>query len=379
MFNIETVTSLDNFYKYDDYWKSSFIISFKEFGFERSDDDQHMYESIDCYDDDSHNSADNIHEIEKPSSFNTLHEFAFDYDDEKDSDNMSVDDLQELEKPCSNTFNSGLAKDDLIALLRSLFPLDNALKHATLGKQKATNVIRQVLGFDYLNEAVSALRSRKFSFIIDETTDKSTAKQLAILATYFDMKSFQTKKLLLDMVEVEDGMAKGIYAAVKQSFSDLHVPMNNIIGYSSDTCNVMFGEYNSVFQLLRAEFPDVVTVKCSCHLIHLVSCKAALQLPKGLEDLCRDVFAHFSRSSKRQDTYKEFQEFFKVEPHKLLAPAQTRWLSLEACVNRILEQYIALQNYFVLVANEDPTHSNDRILKSLQNKYTLAYLEFLSL
>ena len=67
--------------------------------------------------------------------------------------------------------------DDLIALLQSLFPLDNALKHATLGKQKATNVIRQVLGFDYLNEAVSALRSRKFSFIIDETTDKSTAKQ----------------------------------------------------------------------------------------------------------------------------------------------------------------------------------------------------------
>ena len=268
--------------------------------------------------------------------------------------------------------------DDLIALLRSLFPLDNALKHATLGKQKATNVIRQVLGFDYLNEAVSALRSRKFSFIIDETTDKSTAKQLAILATYFDMKSFQTKKLLLDIVEVEDGTAKGIYAAVKQSFSDLHVPMNNIIGYSSDTCNVMFGEYNSVSQLLRAEFPDVVTVKCSCHLIHLVSSKAALQLPKGLEDLCRDVFAHFSRSSKRQDTDKEFQEFFKVEPHKLLAPAQTRWLSLEACVNRILEQYIALQNYFVLVANEDPTHSNDRILKSLQNKYTLAYLEFLS-
>ena len=112
MFNIETVTSLDNFYKYDDYWKSSFIISFKEFGFERSDDDQHMYESIDCYDDDSHNSADSIHEIEKPSSFNTLHEFAFDYDDEKDSDNMSVDDLQELQKPCSNTFNSGLAKKE---------------------------------------------------------------------------------------------------------------------------------------------------------------------------------------------------------------------------------------------------------------------------
>ena len=49
-----------------------------------------------------------------------------------------------------------------------------------------------------------------------------------------------------------------------------------------------------------------------------------------------------------------------------------------AGVNRILEQYLALEHYFVLVANEDRTQSNDRIFKSLQNKFTLAYLEFLS-
>lgn len=71
-------------------------------------------------------------------------------------------------------------------------------------------MIRQVIQFDYLREAVSTLRSRQFSFIIDETTDKSTAKQLAILATYFDMESFQPKQFLLDLIEVEDGTAKEI-------------------------------------------------------------------------------------------------------------------------------------------------------------------------
>lgn len=266
----------------------------------------------------------------------------------------------------------------LLSLLQSMFPSDIALKNVRLGKQKATNVVRQVIGFDYLNEAVSVLRSRKFSFIIDETTDKSTAKQLAILATFFDIESFKGKQYLLDMIEVEDGSAQGIYSAVKKTFTELHVPMENIIGYSSDTTNVMFGKYNSVSQLLKAEYPNVVTVKCSCHLIHLASSYAALNLPKGLEDLCRDIFAHFHRSSKRQDTYKEFQEFFNVEPHQLLSHGQTRWLSLEACVNRILEQYEALKHYFVMAANEDPTHSNDRIVKSLHNKFNLAYMEFLS-
>jgi hypothetical protein len=268
--------------------------------------------------------------------------------------------------------------DDLVELLRSLFPRDGILKRVMLGKQKATNVVRQVIGFNYLNEAISALRSHKFSFIIDETTDRSTTKQLAILATSFDLGDFRLKQYLIDMVEMVDGTAKSIYKAVKKTFTDFHIPMENIVGYSSDTTNVMFGEYNSVAQLIKSEYPKVVAVKCSCHLIHLASSYAALQLPKGLEDLCRNVFAHFNRSSKRQDVYKQFQQFYNVDPHRLLSPGQTRWLSLEACVNRILEQFVPLQNYFILAANEDPTHSNDRIVKSLHNKFNLAYLEFLS-
>ena len=62
-----------------------------------------------------------------------------------------------------------------------------------VGKHKATNVIWQVIGFDYLQESVSALCERKFSIIIDETTDKTTLKQLAVLATYFYMDTFASK------------------------------------------------------------------------------------------------------------------------------------------------------------------------------------------
>ena len=150
------------------------------------------------------------------------------------------------------------------------------------------------------------------------------------------------------MLETDDGTALGIYSKLKEAFDDLHIPMTHIIGYSSDTTNVMFGQRNSVAQLLKSDFNFIQVVKCSCHLIHLVSSYAALKLPKSVEDLCRDLYAHFHRSSKRQDVRKEFQAFFGVEPLKLLSPAQTRWLSLQECVNRILKQYEALKNYFVL-------------------------------
>ena len=121
---------------------------------------------------------------------------------------------------------------------------------------------------------------------------------------------------------------------MKEVFSNMNIPKSNIIGYSSDTTNVMFGQYNSVVQLLKYEFSYVQAVKCSCHL---VSSYAASKLPKSVEDLCRDVYAHFHRS-KRQDVYKEFQSFFGTDPLKLLSPAQTRWLSLPECMNSILEQ-----------------------------------------
>ena len=268
--------------------------------------------------------------------------------------------------------------ESFVELLKNLCPDDKALALVKLGKQKATNIIRQVLGFDYIREATRLLRLQKFSTIIDETIDVSTRKQLAIVTCYFDTKCFQSKQILLDMAEVEDSTAEGIYSAFKGVFQTLNIPMDNIIGYSSDTTNVMFGAHNSVSQLLKSDVRHVHVVKCSCHLIHLASSYAALKLPKSLEDLCHDVYAHFSRSSKRQDTYKEFQEFFEVEPHKLLSPGQTRWLSLGLCVNRILEQYDALKQYFVLVSAEDPSHTNDRIKASLFNDFTRAYLEFLA-
>ena len=64
----------------------------------------------------------------------------------------------------------------------------------------------------------------------------------------------------------------------KKTFVQLHISINNIISYSSNITNVMFGQNNSVSQLLKLEVPFVQLVKYSCHLILLVSSCAALKL-----------------------------------------------------------------------------------------------------
>ena len=60
----------------------------------------------------------------------------------------------------------------------------------------------------------------------------------------------------------------------------------------------------------------------------------------------------------------------EAEPHKLLSLAQTRWLSLESCVTRILEQWHALQLYFTSFVAEkrDPLYTTESILRALSTQ-----------
>ncbi|CAG4994901.1 unnamed protein product [Parnassius apollo] len=175
-----------------------------------------------------------------------------------------------------------------------------------------------------------------------------------------------------------DGTAKGILQTIKGSFSKHEVPLDHVFGLTSDTTNVMMGKHNSVQALLKTEIPHLVVIECSCHLIHLATSYASRKLPKNLEDLCRNIPAYFHMSPKRTEALKQFQDFLKIDQHKLLSAANTRWLSLQACVDRILEQYDALKLFFTGAVFEDPSNTNDSILNSLNNPFNKALLHFMS-
>jgi len=102
-----------------------------------------------------------------------------------------------------------------------------------------------------------------------------------------------------------------------------------------------------------------------------------MKLPKYVEDVARDVYNYISNNPKRLCEYKEFQQFLNIKPHKLLHPAQTRWLSLHSVVKRILSQYPALKLCFTSAALNDGLDNAKIILDRLTNPLTLLYFEFL--
>lgn len=81
-------------------------------------------------------------------------------------------------------------------------------------------------------------------------------------------------------------------------------------------------------------------------------------------------------SFKRKSEFQQFQAFVNLKPHKMLQPCQTRWLSLGAAIDRVLEQYEPLKLYFG-IESFDGVSGADEIQISLNNPVTKLYLEFL--
>ena len=130
--------------------------------------------------------------------------------------------------------------DSLTPLFRKLLPKDQALAGVTLGKQKASNILRHNFSLVLQNQLVELLKTTFFSVIIDETTDRTIDKQLAIMVVFPSEKDLKLHVEVLDMVMSSDGLAEGLTNRIKQVIEENSIPWQIIFGFCADTTNVMF-------------------------------------------------------------------------------------------------------------------------------------------
>ncbi|KAK4024439.1 Uncharacterized protein APZ42_031628 [Daphnia magna] len=132
---------------------------------------------------------------------------------------------------------------------------------------------------------VEKLRTTFFSIVIDETTDVTVESQLAVMVHYWDSAEFKLMVYVLDFVMCKEATTDGLSVSVLGLLDNLHIPSDNFIGFSADTCNVivMFEVNHSVSTILKERISAIVVVKCSCHSCHLVANYASKALPDQLE------------------------------------------------------------------------------------------------
>lgn len=182
---------------------------------------------------------------------------------------------------------------------------------------------------------------------------------------------------MFDADNPSSASAENLYNGLIKTMTDFNITLSNIIGFGSDGCNTMMGEHNSVASRFRQSCPGIFVLKCVCHSAHLCVSEACKYLPRACEDLARNIYHFLKSSSKRQSELLQFQKFMDIEPHEILHPSQTRWLSLGAVVSRILEQWAALLLYFTDSYPSQRLISTEHIYLSLMDPFMKLYYHFL--
>lgn len=153
----------------------------------------------------------------------------------------------------------------LSKLIKECANQPKAAANITCNRTKATHIVQQQFAPEQKKHLAFALREQHFSVMLDETTDQSTKKCLAIVVRYFD-KHIVSR--LLCLVEVTEATALNLYNALQKTLDDLKIPFSNIIGYGADNASTMMGKHSG----LKA---NIFVMGCICHSLALNSSAAS--------------------------------------------------------------------------------------------------------
>lgn len=238
--------------------------------------------------------------------------------------------------------------DHLSDLTRRFFKGADHASLLRLHRTKCSGLIRNILFQHFKSELQSDIDSGHFSLLIDESTDISVIKLLAVCIVYYSKQQHTIVSTFLGIVELEQGNADCIVSAIKSLLSDYGLDIKQMRGVGTDNASVMVGINNGVYQKLKQEVSNLVLIPCVCHSVQLAVSSAAEMLPRNVEFLISETYSWFSKSSSRQTTYRVLFQAINdgADPLKIVQQSNTRWLSIEVAVNRILNQWLELETHF---------------------------------
>ena len=205
-----------------------------------------------------------------------------------------------------------LAMDHLSPLLSSIFTDSQIAKELAVRRTKSKAIIQNVIGQTHKKDIANILKTEKFSVLTDESTDIAALKSACIVIRFYNKNAEKVETLLWELASVFDceenntiinqGTAAHLYENIIHTFRVQNIPLENIIGFASDGCNVMMGEFNSVASRFKEQCPGIVIMKCICHSLHLCSSQACKTLPRICEDLARNIYGFFKVSLQLMHT-----------------------------------------------------------------------------
>jgi hypothetical protein len=134
-----------------------------------------------------------------------------------------------------------------------------------LHRTKCSKLITEVISPAMFMELKKDIAGKKFSLIVDDSTDISREKNMCVLVRYFSESRQSISTSFVCQTNLIHATAEDLFLALQEAAKKLEISLEDCVGLGVDTTNAMVGAKNSLFSRLKAVSPDCVLIKCSCH------------------------------------------------------------------------------------------------------------------
>ncbi|XP_029958821.1 uncharacterized protein LOC115396888 isoform X4 [Salarias fasciatus] len=241
--------------------------------------------------------------------------------------------------------------DHFSPLYRECFRDSPTAQNFKSASTKTTCIINEVVAPHYKNELVMKMRENPFTLVTDGSNDTGLEKMNPLTVRVFDTTKVVHRFLHMCTRSGRScGTADVIYKEIHSVLKENEIPWKNCVGLSVGNAPVNISAENSIAAKMLQENPNIYIHGCPCHIIHNTAKQAGERFFDisgfDTEDLVVDIGYWFKGSTNRKGYLKEFCELHSSEYMEMLLHISARWLSLETCVTRILQQYGPLTSYF---------------------------------
>ena len=182
---------------------------------------------------------------------------------------------------------SFMTADHFTHLTSAMFPDSKVAKAFSCARTKTTCIVKGALHPHFAEPVIKQCKESPFSILCDEGNDTDD-KNLAILVHLWDDELSKPVTWFLDMPVCNIGTAEKLFDHIEAAIDERGIPWSNVVGFESDTTNVMMGKHSSVLSRVKVKQPMVYIAKVVCHLANLCLLAGVKALPVDV-----DLFYHF--------------------------------------------------------------------------------------
>ena len=256
--------------------------------------------------------------------------------------------------------SSSRSTDHIVDIIQTNADKNSILENIQLHRTKQIAILKNVVAPELRSQLKEDLAGRKFTLMVDESTDLSVTKYMAVSIKYFSITAGNCIEVFLGIIPVIRTTAQVLWTALESFIKDTwELDFKNCTGLATDNANNVAGQHNSLWTYFReAAAPGAVHFPCTMHSLNIIVSRAwdskldgkCWGIPGAFLVFIRSIPTFFSSSVIRREEFKKFVALLEKEERSKRNPFskfnQTRFLSRYPLLDSINVHFNNLQAFF---------------------------------